>query len=103
MTTLVSREDKEDSNSDGPSRVNPLQLLNVIRDQLAASKSLMFVQALVNGVRVKAMVDSGATYNFVATRESERLGINLEKDATRIKAVNNKAHKIHGISKQVSL
>ena len=58
LTALVSKEDKEDSDSDGPSRVNPLQLLNVIRGQLAASKSLMFVLAWVNEVRVKVMVDS---------------------------------------------
>ena len=45
LTALVSREDEEDSYSDGPSRVNPLQLLNVIHGQLVASKSLIFMQA----------------------------------------------------------
>ena len=45
----------------------------------------------MNKVRVKMMVDIGATHNFVATRESERLGLNLEEDASGIKAVNNKA------------
>ena len=54
-------------------------------------------------VRVKAMVDSEATHNFVATKESERLGLNVEEDPNRIKVMNNKAQKIHGIAKKVSL
>ena len=92
---MVTRDDKANSNSDeGPSRVNPLQLLNVIRGQTTATKSLMFVETLANGVRVKAMVDSDATHNFVATRESERLGLNLEKDISQIKVVNSKSQKI---------
>ena len=47
---LVLGENKEDPDSDGPLRVNPLQLFNAIRGQLATSKSLMFVQALMKGV-----------------------------------------------------
>ena len=63
----------------------------------------MFVEMLVNGVRVKAMMDSGATHNFVATRESERLGLNLKEDTSQIKAVNSKAQKIQGIAKNVAV
>ena len=37
------------------------------------------------------------------TSESKRLGLNLEEDTNKIKFVNNKAQKIHGISKHVSL
>ena len=101
---MVTRGDKASYNSDeGPLRVNPLQLLNVICGHTTALKSLMFVETLVNGVQVKAMVDSGATYNCVATREYERLGLNLEEDTSRIKAVNSKAQKIQGVAKNVSL
>ena len=81
LSALVTEDDKANSDSDElPLRVNPLQLLNVIRGQTTALKSLMFVETLVNGVRVKAMVDSGATHNFMTTIESERLGLNLEED-----------------------
>ena len=103
MIALVFGEDKEGSDSDGPSRVNPLKLLNFIYGQPTASKSLMFMQALVNKVRVKVMVDNGATHNFMVMRELKRLGLNLEEDTSRIKAMNNKAQKIHGIVKDVSL
>ena len=53
----------------------------------------MHVHAIVNGVQVKALVDSGATHNFVATREGTRLGLKLEKDTNQIKAVNSKTQK----------
>ena len=39
----------------------------------------------------------------MATSESKRLGLNLEEDTNKIKVVNNKAQKIHGISKHLSL
>ena len=75
----------------------------MICGQTTAPKSLTFVEILVNGVQVKAMVDSGATHNFVATRESARLGLNLEEDTSLIKVVNSKAQKIQGVAKNVPL
>ena len=61
----------------------------------------MHVHAVVNGVQVKALVDSGATHNFVATREATKLGLKLEEDTRWIKVVNSKAHKIQGEAKNV--
>ena len=63
----------------------------------------MHVQVLLNGIRVKAMVDSGATHNFVATSEASRLDLKLVDDDSRIKVVNSKAQKIQGITKDVLL
>ncbi|KAL6312753.1 hypothetical protein AAG906_020640 [Vitis piasezkii] len=51
-----------------PSRVNPLQLLNVIHGETLIQKSLMHVHAIVNGVRVKAMVDGGLCGPVFSTR-----------------------------------
>ncbi|RVW90844.1 Retrovirus-related Pol polyprotein from transposon 17.6 [Vitis vinifera] len=97
--SLCSRppdDDKRDSDSKTPPRVNPLQLLNVINGETPIQKSLMHVHAVVNGVQVKALMDSGATHNFVATREATRLGLKLEKDTSRIKAVNTKPRRSKG-------
>ncbi|RVX04754.1 Retrovirus-related Pol polyprotein from transposon 297 [Vitis vinifera] len=80
LSTLVTTGDKGDSNSETPPKVNLLQLLNV-----------------------KALVDSGATHNFVATRETTRLGLKLEEDTSRIKAVNRKTQKIQGVAKNVPM
>ena len=63
----------------------------------------MHVHAVVNGVQVKASVDSGATHNFVATKEATRLGLKLEENTNRIKAVNSKAQKIQGVAKNVPM
>ena len=102
LSALVTADDKGDSHPDTP-RVNPLQLLNVIHGETPVQKSLMHVHAVVNGVQVKALVDSGATHNFVATREATRLGLKLKEDTSQIKAVNSQAQKIHGVAKNVPM
>ena len=99
----MTTDDKGDSNSETPPRVNPLQLLNVINGETPVQKSLMHVHAVVNVVQVKALVDSGATHNFVATREATMLGLKLEEDTSRIKAVKSKAQKIQGVAKNVPM
>ena len=83
--------------------MNPLQLLNAISGETLRKKTLMLVQVLINGIRVKAMVDSSATHNFFATSEALRLGLKLVDDDSRIKAVNNRAQRIQGIAKDVLL
>ena len=103
LSALVTADDKANTNSDSPSRVNPLQLLNAINGENQPQKTLMHVQVLLNGIRVKAMADNGATHNFVATSEASRLDLKLVDDDSRIKAVNSKAQRIQGIAKDVLL
>ncbi|GJV14607.1 retrovirus-related pol polyprotein from transposon TNT 1-94 [Tanacetum coccineum] len=50
-------------------------------------------------VKVRALVDSGVTHNFVADDEAKRLGINATKGSGTIKAVNSLAKAIHGVAK----
>ena len=101
LSALVTADDKGDSDSETAPRVNPLQLLNVINGETPVQKSLMHVHVIVNGVQVKALVDSSATHNFVATREATRLGLKLEEDTSQIKTVNSKAQKIHSVVNNV--
>nr|CAD1837257.1 unnamed protein product [Ananas comosus var. bracteatus] len=61
----------------------------------------MYVDIKLNGKTTKAMVDTGATHNFIATGEAERLGLTLSKDGSRMKAVNSKAQPIAGLAKKV--
>ena len=103
LSALVTADDKANTDLDSPSRVNHLQLLNAISGENQPQKTLMHVQVLLNGIRVKAMVDSGATHNFVATSEASRLDLKLVDDDSRIKAVNSKAQNIQGIAKDVLL
>ncbi|GKC88180.1 ATP-binding cassette subfamily C member 8, partial [Tanacetum coccineum] len=57
--------------------------------------------ATINGVKVRALVDFGATHNFMADDEAKRLGINATKGSGTIKAVNSPAKAIHGVAKDV--
>nr|GFA05301.1 hypothetical protein [Tanacetum cinerariifolium] len=64
-------------------------------------KDLQYVEETINGVKVRIVVDSGVTYNFVADDEAKRLGINATKGSETIKAVNSLAKAIHGVAKDV--
>lgn len=77
LLALMTIDDKGESDSKAPQRVNPFQLLNVVHGEIPVQKSQMHVHAIVNGVHVKAMMDSGATHNFVATIEVAKLGLKL--------------------------
>lgn len=70
--------------------MNPLQLLNAITTEKEVPfKGLMYVDVVVNGKETRAMVDSGATNNFMAEREAKRLGLAVVKTDYKFKAVNS--------------
>ena len=78
-------------------RVNPLQLLNAITvDDKAPMKGLMYVKACVNERKVWAMLDTGATNNFVSPAMAEHLGLEVVKSQSQVKAVNSRAQNIQG-------
>ena len=74
---LITTEGSGDFDIDTPITVNPLQLLNTIHIDAPVQREFMRVQVLVNGVLVKAMMDSGVTHNFVASQEAKNLGLEL--------------------------
>lgn len=53
-----------------------LQLLNALKVAANVSKpqtkGLMYVEATVNGKPTRAMVDTGATHNFISMEEAKR-------------------------------
>ena len=57
----------------GDAHVGSLQLLNAIKakpvPKTPQSKGLMYVEALVNGKATKALVNIGATHNFLLDDE----------------------------------
>lgn len=54
---------------------------------------------LINGVEALALVDTGATHNFVAEREIERLKLKITSSKSKIKAVNSEARPSRGQAK----
>ncbi|XP_028062320.1 uncharacterized protein LOC114265704 [Camellia sinensis] len=69
----------------------------------SSNKGLMFVDVKLNGKPLCALIDTGATRNFVAGTEVERLGLSLDKDGSHIKVVNSAVQPIYGIAKSVHL
>ena len=91
LTALMAEQREE---GEAP-RVNPLQLLNVVCAQL--NGGLMYVQILLNGRNVGAMVDTGATHNFVSQNEVGHYDIKLGEANHSLKAVNLDARPILGV------
>ncbi|KAL0310179.1 UNVERIFIED_CONTAM: hypothetical protein Scaly_2953700 [Sesamum calycinum] len=58
----------------------------------------MYVRVQINGKAVMAMLDSGATHNFVADREIQKLGLTLAQHSSSIKAVNSEMKPIQGVA-----
>ena len=50
-----------------------------------------------------ALVDNGATPNFVSTKEAARLGLKLARDDGKLKAVNSQAQETHGMEKNMAI
>ncbi|KAL6319864.1 hypothetical protein AAG906_036934 [Vitis piasezkii] len=79
---VVIVANEENSESETPTRVNPLQFLNAIR--VETHKGLMYVKIAMGGQKFVALVGSGATHNFVSVREATRLDLKLSKDDSTI-------------------
>ncbi|KAK2992373.1 hypothetical protein RJ640_018292 [Escallonia rubra] len=59
------------------------------------------VTTQVNGKAIRAMVDPGATHNYISSIEVERLGLTLEKRCGRVKVINSAAQPVAGIARSV--
>lgn len=82
VNALIAEED-EAPVEESTSRVNPLQLLNSIRQESRSDTGLMLVFVKVNGQVVRAMVDTGATHNFLSDWIVARLGLRVDKENSK--------------------
>ena len=81
-------------------RMNLLKLLNAIQAQ-PTHKGFIHVEVELSGQKVVALVDSGATHNFVVARATIRLGLKLCKDGSKLKVMNSEAQETQGLAKDV--
>ncbi|KAL0393057.1 UNVERIFIED_CONTAM: hypothetical protein Sradi_2528500 [Sesamum radiatum] len=95
LNALVAEADDDEG---GSTRVNPLQLVSAMQEKPPKQKGLMYARVQVNVKAMMAMLDSGATHNFVADREIQKLGLILAQHSSRIKAVNLEAKPIQGVA-----
>ena len=63
----------------------------------------MYVPCVVNGRAVSALVDTGATHNFVSNGMALELGLKTRINSGKIKAVNSQATRIVGIARNVPI
>lgn len=97
LSALVARDNQEGSEDEAFARVNPLQVrLNALRMETPAA--LVHVPVELKSVRTTAMVDTGASHNFVARRMADAWGLRMSKCPGSLKAVNTKAQPIDGIT-----
>ena len=66
-------------------------------------RGLMYVELLIGMQKIVALVDSGATHNFVSTKEAARLRLKLTRDNNKLKVVNNQAQDTHGMAKDMAI
>nr|GEZ76750.1 hypothetical protein [Tanacetum cinerariifolium] len=102
LNGFLAREDEGVSNGES---MGSMRILNAIKAKTEmpkiVGKCLKYMEATINGVKVRAFVDFGATHNFVVDNEAKQLGINTMKGNRTIKAVNSEAKPINGVSKDV--
>ncbi|MUG03684.1 hypothetical protein ECC01_22195 [Bacillus tequilensis] len=60
----------------------------------------MHIDIMLNGRTTRAMVDVGATHNFIADLEAKRLGLILKKSPSRMKVVNLVVKRIFRLAKE---
>ncbi|XP_070032939.1 uncharacterized protein [Nicotiana tomentosiformis] len=63
--------------------------------------TVMFIDMKVNGKPIRAMIDTGATHNYLALTHVECLGLVVGKGKGRVKAINSPPQPVGGITKDV--
>jgi hypothetical protein len=64
---------------------------------------LCFVDLVINGRTMQALVDSGASHNFLKTEVVKELGLRVSPCGAAVKAVNSKARETTGVASSVHI
>ncbi|XP_040930143.1 uncharacterized protein [Gossypium hirsutum] len=76
-------------------------ILGGVEDRM--SHGLMFVDIIVAGRKLNALVDTGASDLFMSEEVACKLGLKIDNEGGRIKTVNSKSIPIKGVAKGVDL
>ncbi|GAV90231.1 gag-asp_proteas domain-containing protein, partial [Cephalotus follicularis] len=106
LNVLVAEEiGNVEPNEGCPTRVNPLQLLSTIHEVTQATPfpGLLYVKVVLNSMEIYAMINTGASHNFVNEKIVGKLGVKVDKHTSNIKAVNTAARLVQGMTRDVSV
>ena len=81
---------------------NKGMVLGAMRGRLDTS-ALSFVEVLVNGRKVRALVDTGASHNFMKLEVVDAIGLKKTSSRIKVKAVNSQAKAAAGIASEVTV
>ncbi|XP_075092690.1 uncharacterized protein LOC107763230 [Nicotiana tabacum] len=73
------------------------------RPLTSQKRTLMFVDMKVNGRPIRALIDTGASHNYLASTQVQRLGLAVQKCKGRVKAINSPSQQVSGIAKEVPI
>ncbi|MFQ6668060.1 hypothetical protein Gotur_033858 [Gossypium turneri] len=76
-------------------------ILGGVEDRI--SHSLMFVNIIVAGRKLNALIDTGASDLFMSKEAACKLGLKIDNEVGRIKTVNSESVPIKGVTKGVDL
>ncbi|XP_023764406.1 uncharacterized protein LOC111912904 [Lactuca sativa] len=97
----------EDENEErDKQQLSSMRLLNSVAKEETKPKKgggLMFVKTKINGETTKSLVDTGASYNFLAENEAKKRNIQYTKEIGWLKAVNSPSKPILGVAHNVPI
>ena len=83
---------------------HPLQSLGAMTGEQNPNRcELCFVEVILNGRLVQALVDTGASHNFVRTGLATEVGLRVQPCEASVKAVNSKATAATGVASNVRM
>ncbi|KAK8590801.1 hypothetical protein V6N13_057692 [Hibiscus sabdariffa] len=104
LSSLLARhqESNDDDSCQEGAHIGSLQQLNGIQSTpKIEATGLLYADVTVNGKATRAMLDTGASHNFVSIDEADRLGLKATRAKGAVKAINSAARPIHGVAQEV--
>ncbi|XP_057755441.1 uncharacterized protein LOC130974589 [Arachis stenosperma] len=106
LGTLASIAEEREAQTQVTECVGSIQHINAVKGKEASTaekKGLMYVKAFINEKPVMAMIDTGATHNFITPDEARRLGLKITEKNGWFKPVNTKGEPLKGVAKGVEM
>ncbi|XP_057730789.1 uncharacterized protein LOC130946125 [Arachis stenosperma] len=106
LGTLASIAEEREAQTQVTKCVGSIQHINAVKGKeasIAEKKGLMYVKAFINEKPVMAMIDTGATHNFITPDEAKRLRLKITEKNGWFKPVNTKGEPLKGVAKGVEM